>query len=158
MGLDMYLCKKTYIGAKYEHRKVTGEINISSGEHKANIDFKKVTEISEIVGYWRKANHIHKWFVDNVQEGVDNCEEYYVDKDQLQKLLDLCRKVKENPELTSELLPTTNGFFFGSTEYDKWYMEDIEYTITSLEEVLKPVESIEKDSPFYVYFYYQSSW
>lgn len=20
------------------------------------------------VGYWRKANHIHKWFVDNVQE------------------------------------------------------------------------------------------
>lgn len=26
------------------------------------------------IGYWRKANHIHKWFVDCVQDGEDDCE------------------------------------------------------------------------------------
>ena len=61
MGLDMYLYKKTYIGANYSHRKVKGEINLTYGDNntpfKINID--RVSEISEQVAYWRKANEIH---------------------------------------------------------------------------------------------------
>ena len=61
MGLDMYLYKKTYIGANYDHRKVKGEINLTYGDNnnpfKINID--RVSEISEQVAYWRKANQIH---------------------------------------------------------------------------------------------------
>ena len=30
MGLDMHLNKHVFIGAKYEHRKVTGSIQIES--------------------------------------------------------------------------------------------------------------------------------
>ena len=29
-------------------------------------------------GYWRKANHIHKWIVDNLQDGKDDCQEHSV--------------------------------------------------------------------------------
>ena len=45
---------------------------------------------TEII-YWRKANAIHKWFVENVQEGVDDCGEYEVTVEQLTELRDLCK-------------------------------------------------------------------
>jgi hypothetical protein len=112
------------------------------------IDLNKVSNIEEFVGYWRKANQIHKWFVDNVQEGVDNCSEYYVSKEQLKQLLNVCKKVKEDNTLAEELLPTSSGFFFGNTEYNEWYFKDIEYTIQLLEPLLK------EDGDYY----YTSSW
>ena len=34
-------------------------------------------------------------------------------------------------------MPTSSGCFFGSTSYDEFYMNDIEHTIKSLEEVLE---------------------
>ena len=77
MGLDSYLKKRIYIGAEYEHRKVKGSINLTAENKPIKVDLKKVTEIIESVGYWRKANHIHKWFVDNVQNGEDDCKEYH---------------------------------------------------------------------------------
>ena len=69
MGLDMYLSRKKYIGANWEHRGITGTIDIKQKDKSIPIDFNKVTYIEEEVGYWRKANQIHKWFVDNCQDG-----------------------------------------------------------------------------------------
>lgn len=40
--------------------------------------------------YWRKANAIHNWFVQNVQSGNDDCGHYDVSKDDLITLRDLC--------------------------------------------------------------------
>lgn len=53
----------------------------------------------EEIGYWRKANAIHLWFVKNVQEGDDNCGEYPVTKEKLQELRDLCQKVIDSSKL-----------------------------------------------------------
>lgn len=78
MGLDMYLTKKIYIGGNYEWNKVEGIVDIKKDNKQIPIDLSKVTYIDEQVAYWRKANAIHKWFVDNVQEGNDNCQSYYV--------------------------------------------------------------------------------
>lgn len=55
--------------------------------------------IFEQIGYWRKANHIHKWFVDNIQDGVDECDTYEVTKEQLEDLLSVCKKVLDNSKL-----------------------------------------------------------
>ena len=107
---------------------------------------------SEDVGYWRKANAIHKWFVDNVQDGVDNCAEYVVYKSQLELLRDTCKRVLEDHSLAEELLPTESGFFFGSTEYNKWYFDDLETTVDIIDKVLA-------ETDFYNYdITYQSSW
>ena len=149
MGLDMYLTKKTYVGAKFEHREVTGQIDVSVMETKLPIDFKKVRVIEEEAGYWRKANHIHAWFVENVQKGVDNCGEYYVSHKQLEALLKDCKLVKENKSAASGILPTQPGFFFGGTDYDEYYMQDIDDTIKIIEEALKDEAGD---------YYYQSSW
>ena len=103
------------------------------------------------VAYWRKSNQIHKWFVDHVQGGVDNCEEYRVTRDQLQLLVDNCKLVLMNKEEAPNLLPPQEGFFFGSYEYDEYYFGDIQDTIEQLEKVLK-------EYPEDWDFQYQSSW
>ena len=103
------------------------------------------------VAYWRKANQIHKWFVDHVQDGNDNCEEYRVTRDQLQLLLDNCKLVLINKEEAPNLLPPQEGFFFGSYEYDEFYWQDIQDTIDQIEKILN-------EYPEEWEFQYQSSW
>ena len=95
------------------------------------------TSIWQNVGYWRKANHIHNWFVENVQGGEDDCRSHEVTKEQLQDLLEACRVVKNaNQAIAKKLLPTAEGFFFGDTDYDEWYFKDIETTIAIIKKVL----------------------
>ena len=101
------------------------------------------------MGYWRKANQIHRWFVENVQQGEDDCGDYYVGSEQLSELLELCKKVQADHSLAEELLPSASGFFFGGTDYDEWYYNDITNTIAILEEALEDEHGD---------FYYSSSW
>jgi hypothetical protein len=183
MGLDMYLSKRIWIGANYEHNKVSGKISLKKHKTPIKIDIKKLKYVIEEVGYWRKANAIHLWFVNNCQNGVDDCKEYYVSKEKIEELLSLCKKVMdvaitktgkvslgfkyttkgEKEEITKEgkiiinsdeiekLLPTTSGFFFGSTEYDEYYLEDIRNTIEICEKALAENDDCSD-------FYYSSSW
>lgn len=149
MGLDMYLSRRIYIGGKYERRNVSGEVDIKIGDKQVKL---KATDISEIVidaGYWRKANAIHEWFVKNIQDGEDDCKEYWVSIDTLRELLNVCKHIKNDHSLAKELLPTQTGFFFGSTDYDEYYFQDIDDTI----EIVEACIQYEDDS-----FYYQASW
>ena len=149
MGLDMYLTKKVYVGAQYEFRKVTGKIEIFADGKEIPVNFSRVSYVEEAVGYWRKANAIHKWFVDNVQEGKDDCKAYYVPTEDLRKLLALVQDVIAHPEKASVLLPTQDGFFFGGTEYDEYYTEDLKLTEKILTECLNDPDGE---------YYYHSSW
>ena len=104
------------------------------------------------VGYWRKANQIHKWFVDNVQNGVDDCGEYKVTEEQLIELRDTCNQVLNDHSLAEELLPAQSGFFFGNTDYDEWYYNSLEYTVQTINEIIN-------DKPYCLDdLYYSSSW
>ena len=104
------------------------------------------------VAYWRKANAIHSWFVDNVQNGTDDCHIHNeCTQEILEELLNLCKKVRHSP-VPYELLPTKHGFFFGDTEYEEWYFNWIDETIKMLEKILK-----ETDFKTYA-IYYESSW
>ncbi len=145
MGLDMYLIKKTYIGAHFKHRNVSGKVELYENGKPIEIDVSKIDQITEQVGYWRKANAIHKWFVDKTQDGQDDCKESDVSFDQLMELLLTCSKVLKSKDAT--LLPPQEGFFFGSTKADEYYFEQIKHTI----------EMLEKIDPSGDY-YYQASW
>lgn len=154
MGLDMYLTKKTYVGAHWEHRKVTGVVAIKVGEKDLPIKFNRISIIEEHVGYWRKANHIHRWFVEKVQGGEDDCREHNVSIEQLKLLLEDCKAVKSTIVSAPEKLPTQEGFFFGGTDYDEYYWEDIEDTIKIIEDIVKE----EEENGTGADYYYQSSW
>jgi len=103
------------------------------------------------LAYWRKANAIHRWFVDNVQGGVDDCGSYEVTREQLEDLIDLTKKAIETRNF-EELLPTQGGFFFGTVEYDSWYLENLEETVSQLTKALETAD-FEKSTVFYC-----SSW
>ena len=158
MGLDMYLRKRIYIGANYEHNKIGGEINLTKDGVPIKIELNKVTYIIEDCGYWRKANGIHAWFVENIQEGEDDCKEYYVSASKLEKLLNICLQIKANPTLAPELLPTQDGFFFGNTDYTDYYWEDIDLTINIINEILSDTVEINGKTFLRGEIYYQSSW
>lgn len=151
MGLDMYLYKKTYISSSEwinEEKRDSIEIT-QGGKPHPKIKAERIKYVIEDVGYWRKANAIHKWFVDNVQKGVDDCGEYFVAPSQLVKLKELCVEILENKHKGSELLPTESGFFFGTTDYDDWYFGSLIETIQIIDEVLSDDDAE---------YYYHSSW
>jgi len=175
MGLDMYLEARRgiYTSTKEEEelntriRNALEEVGLEGiGDYRTgNLDY---VEITFEVGYWRKANAIHRWFVENVQDGKDDCETYWVSREKLEKLRELCKEViakaeiidgtvtngyiienkkmkpivevgkrLANPEVAEEVLPTQEGFFFGNTDYDQWYMEDLKHTVEVIDKVLE---------------------
>ena len=73
---------------------------------------------------WRKANHIHKWFVDNVQGGEDDCDMYEVTEEQLVELLETCKKVLAASKLVSGKIK--NGYRYVNGKEEAIY-EDGEY-------------------------------
>ena len=107
-------------------------------------------EISIGVGYWRKANAIHAWFVRECQGGRDECQTTWVPREKLEALLALCKESFENKDASK--LPPQSGFFFGSTDIDEWYWSDIEHTIKTLESILND-RTLDKFD-----FEYHASW
>lgn len=194
MGLDMFLWKmkkqkgKTFDEVMEIKRKLDNE-EIKGVEKEnlkmymfhtklENINYEYDSLFKEVY-YWRKANAIHQWFVDNIQNGNDDCEDYRVTQKDLQILIDtlkevynsLCNKEmvtkkvqdgsieyeikvfkEEDLEIAKELLPTQEGFFFGGTQYDEYYFEDIKKTLNDLQ-IINDCFDFENN-----YLIYGSSW
>lgn len=153
MGLDMYLYKKHYVKNwdwMADHEKHT--ISLKKGKKKLDhIKPNRVCSVVEEVMYWRKFNALHKWFVDNIQEGVDDCKESFVDESDLKMLLETLTYVLENKDSAETILPTAQGFYFGNDEMDDNYWNYVKSTIIQLKDLL---EEDNKGASFY----YRSSW
>ena len=153
MGLDMYLYKDTFIGASF--RNVGGVCNITVIDPLGKIkDIKgiktsRIESVRESLGYWHKANAIHYWFIVR-SETEDNCQETHIEYADIKALHDLCVEVLKDPSKAEELLPTQEGFFFGSTEYGSAYFDDLRDTVKICDECFK--------EPDGTCFTYQASW
>jgi hypothetical protein len=181
MGLDMYLSKKTYV-KQWSHIEPEKQFQVEvkrGGEPYTDIKPDRVSYVTEGVGYWRKFNALHNWFVENCQDGKDECQESYVDREKLEELIVTLHEVKniletspkkkvqvengwsngektfveievvEDSRKLDDLFPTSSGFFFGGTEYDEYYQEQVNETIELITDLLKD-ETGE--------YYYQASW
>lgn len=167
MGLDMYLAAKKYVSGWSHHKDPAFDPICAALSITPSPDAPSLT-VSINVGYWRKANAIHKWFVDNTQDGVDDCRSSFVSREQLEELRSLCARalvaggskpglvttgttyapgklpevtrvegqVVANPEAAADILPTERGFFFGSTDYDEGYIQDLNDTIKIIDNCL----------------------
>jgi len=95
MGLDMYLYAEKYV----HNRDYTTEdkdeavykaiLTASNMDTLPSPDFGGVT-ISKCIGYWRKANAIHGWFVRELADGVDECQRISVAREDLINLRNDC--------------------------------------------------------------------
>jgi len=98
MGLDMYLSARKYV-EKIDWKSLQESderdyaaatlpqwndvVEASGMSHIADKNDIYGVSVSVNAAYWRKVNAVHKWFVDNVQGGEDNCGEYYVSNTKL---------------------------------------------------------------------------
>ncbi len=147
MGLDMYLTGERYL---WEHNTIDRSLGDNISQLLGLPADSLVKCVSIEAGYWRKADQIHKWFVDNVQNGKDECQKEFVSREKLKELGDLCAQVIAEPSKAPELLPREYGFFFGDDSYEKWYFTDLEDTIKIIDKALAMPDDWE--------FYYRSSW
>ena len=165
MGLDMYLSAKKYV-EKVNWQTLHNNSDLSYDSPEAiNPLWKDIVSTAQMLdvahdiygvnvevtcAYWRKSNQIHAWFVDNVQGGEDDCGDYYVSHDKLRELRETCRQAlfAKDPSL----LQPRGGFFFGNTDIDEWYWNDIKNTIKQLDRLFK-LPDFDQLS-----FSYHSSW
>ena len=144
MGLDMYLVGKRYLFNDPENQEKIKEIMKTKYE---------LTAVLEELAYWRKANAIHNWFVKNVQDGRDDCQQAYVSRSQLADLSSICKQVlaarnTENAnEIAAKLLPTTSGFFFGNPADDYYKQQDLAFVQQARAEIFTGLK-----------VFYNSSW
>lgn len=89
MGLDMYINRKVR-----RYRKDDGTYTFDlDGYESDRFGCGNVEWVETEVAYWRKANAIHKWFVDNVQDGEDDCRETEIDIGVIREIRDLCLSI-----------------------------------------------------------------
>ena len=165
MGLDMYLSARKHINkvnwnkldhdssAKYSEATEPqwfDVVNAAGLDTLVDIESIYGVDVSVNVAYWRKVNSVHAWFVNNVQQGEDNCGEYYVSHEKLKELARTCTLAITNKD--PNLIPPQAGFFFGGTDIDEWYWKDLMDTVEQLQRLF--------DRPDFdrLSFYYQSSW
>lgn len=114
MGLDMYASRRIYV-KNWDHQTDEERYLVrvtQDGKPVPGIQSDRITYVEEELMYWRKANHIHAWFVDNVQDEEDDCRDYQVTPEKLRELLNACNSVIEASELV-------DGTIINGTEYSK---------------------------------------
>lgn len=162
-----YQTDKEYEGQTFE--------DFSSGGHSIEeVDIKKVEKykllsnndpwgmlLFEEIYDGGKANHIHNWMVDNIQGGKDDYGYYELTKEKGEEFIKIANKVIEESELddfdiidpttAKKLLPRKEGYWFGSQEYNYFYLASINDVKVILEETL---ENLEEDEMIV----YNASW
>ena len=169
MGLDQYLIiRKNEFRSKY-HKDEESDLELEYPKditrfipNLTDLSISRKTDYE--VGYWRKANHIHNWFIQNCAykdecgNPIDDCRPIEITVDKLEKLLDTCKKVLADHSLAETLLPTADGFFFGSVDYDEDYFREIERTVEIIEPVLKFAKHKLEIKDYIWEVYYRASW
>ena len=182
MGLDMYLYAEKYVSSSdtfdKEHPIMFKDIKKIAGlEQLPTPDFANIL-VKQLVGYWRKANAIHGWFINNVANGVDECQEIHLNREQLETLRSDCIKALANPDREYQIennkvfyllcdylnsldqkitvdtyenpLKPSAGFFFGSNDLGDYYYSQLEYTVDLITTLLENSDQLE--------FIYRASW
>jgi hypothetical protein len=132
-----------------EHTQACKEFHDSlDDDEKQLVDYYEGEGCYVITGneeiHWRKFNALHNWMVQNIQDGVDECQiSRPITKDELETLIKACEE---------DTLVPTSGFFFGSATKDEFYYEYLKETIEKLKALVDDVDFDDED------IVYTSSW
>lgn len=143
MGLDMYLyCNSRALTHKVHDGEPYGDYITPFYKRRG------------IVMYWRKANAIHKWFVNEVQDGNDDCGTYEVDIEKLRELRHICERIVEQCPLVDGKVNCGRRF-----ENGKWHdiIEDgkVMDNVEVAEELLPTASGFFFGSTSYDQWYYE---
>lgn len=128
-------------------------------------------KIEEGVAYYRKANFLIPFFETMSERKVENCVYLPVNKSWIEELQERCKTLldlvevdkledkeyvipKKAIEKAYELLPTQEGFFFGSTSYDEYYFMKIHNMYKSCSGILEEFDKLEDNECIAFYIWY----
>ncbi|MDT2914439.1 hypothetical protein [Lactococcus lactis] len=141
MGLDQYF----EIQKKRSEKELEEEIRrIFIDEQPSDQEIENMLYFTSELAYFRKFNALQNYF--EKKFNLDNCEKVIMEDYIYEDLLDRTTKVlnahqqktqTEAEEIAIKLLPNTEGFFYGSQEYDEYYYEDVEKLIDDLQRMKK---------------------
>lgn len=113
------------------------------------------------IAYFRKVNPLHGWILRKTcSDPKSNCEYIEINKEMMIELSNLLGQVldKKNNEGIEKAInfawsnyPVMSGFFFGSSEYDGDYFDDVKYTKDKIDEIISEWDDESK-------YYYYSWW
>jgi hypothetical protein len=153
MGLDQYINRKSYIQNWSFDKENKYEVVVTNNGNPTHIKSDKVTYVTEELGYFRKFNALHNWFV-QLADGRDECQEIIFYEENLDSLLRTMKEVliSKSEDVALEMFPPVSGFFFGSIQIDEWYWKDLESSIKLFQEI-KDEWVVDRTT-----YYYQASW
>lgn len=122
---------KKYTQFYYSYEGMKNKVCPLDDVKKYFFDFLKCYYAEEDA-YFRKVNFVYHYFSPKL---VNEC--CFVTREDLQDLIERCDRVLKNHSLAEELLPTQSGFFFGSTDYDNWYFEDVKDCRRQMKKLLR---------------------
>lgn len=117
-----FLSKKTYV-QNWSHMTPEQRHSVTvkrGGKKVPHIKPNRISHIIEEICYWHKSSPVHRWFVENVQGGLDNQTEYHVTRDELASLLGECKGAiddKQTAEILEKVLaeePENCDFYYES--------------------------------------------
>lgn len=137
------------IGYGYDWSKMEPVISVKDNSTFVNAKEKVVKEISnKYDAYFRKVNFLFAYF----QNNGSMIDEWYapVTADDVKDIINRCEQVLADHDFAEELLPTQSGFFFGGTDYDKWYFDVVRDCKKQMKAFLRKMEK--DNSNAYVVF------
>ncbi len=123
------------------------------------------------IAYYRKVNFLIPFFETMSERRVENCTYLPVNKSWIEELKERCKTLLDLVEIDKlenknykipkeavvrayELLPTQEGFFFGSTSYDEYYFMKVHNVYESCPAILKEFDELEDDECIAFYIWY----
>jgi len=128
MGLDINVTKvaktmvKTNTDSWKDYEKLIDELDTISSEN------------FEQLAYFRKVNFLFEFFSGSLNEEENTA---VITKNDIETLIDNCEYVLNNRDKADDILPTCDGFFFGSLDYDDYYFESVENVLQSFKKILE---------------------
>ena len=126
------LIAKNYDFKIYSYTK--GILDLPELVEKINAEVDMAYE--EYDAYFRKVNFLFNYF-ESITGTMQDQWFAFVTPEDVDDIIDRCEKVLKNHHLAHSLLPTQSGFFFGSTDYDKWYFHDVKDCLKQMKKYRK---------------------
>lgn len=136
-----------------------------------NIDTYELFHVSGAEHYYRKTNQIQNYFEEHFYEDGNDYEgsDYNnvvtkVDDltiDDIIECIDNIESSENKEETAKEEFPTTEGFFYGSTEYDQSYFDtnnEFKNDLTELQKIRNEINQRLENTDYHAVITYSSWW
>ena len=100
MGLDIYLSKKTFIGAMFKSYGITGEIRLFKRGKKIPINLDRVSYVIEDIFQGSKTWWLYHWLEIELPESLGNAEDQEISEPLMDRLHQACIDVLAHRNMT----------------------------------------------------------